>query len=360
MSGLECLIFPAPWSASRLNSVAESANSTKKGVYNRKPARNCWPATPRDWLTAHSRVRLGRLDRFSAIRNSRDVLVRMLARNGSSIQFDTGSGFEILLPASYRSLIIMALDGVLFHTTLVELAKRAVRPGDIVIDGGSNVGFFALLAATRLQGSGSVFAFEPDPETFSLLQQNIHRNGFENTIQAERLALTGSEGTYEFSVDMEEPMLSSLVFRQPNSFGKVRVEGVRLDDFLAASGLERADIIKLDLEGAEPMALEGAHALLPTARMLIFEVNEPQLSQLGIEPVALVERTIATGKFDTVFFIDERSERICHWEPRGFEEALSAYKFINVVCTRSDVIKAQQLPAVQSIPSSSTAEAACR
>ena len=323
-------------------------------------ARDCWPATLRDWLAAHSRVRLGRLDRFRAIRKSRDNVVKVLARSSRSIRFDTGYGFEIFLPAFYRGMIIMALKGVLFHTTLLEVVSRAIRPGDIVIDGGSNVGFLALLAATRLRGSGRVFAFEPDPDTFTLLQQNIRCNGFGDVIRAEQLALTDREGTYDFSVDTEEPMLSSLIFRQASSFGTVRVDGVRLDGFLAASGLERADIIKLDLEGAEPMALEGARAVLPTARMVIFEVNEPQLKQLAVEPVALVERTVAAGKFDTVFFIDERSDKICRWEPPDFEEALNAYKFINVVCTRSGSMETQQLSTMRPIASSSATEASRR
>lgn len=302
---------------------------------------SCWPATLRDWLAAHSRVRVGRLDRFSTIRCFRDVVVKMLAREGSFIRFGTESGFEMLLPASYRSMIIMALDGVLFHTTLIRIANRVIRPGDIVVDGGSNVGFFALLAAKRLHGSGRVFAFEPDPKTFSLLRQNICRNGFENTIRAEPLALTGGDGTFDFSMDAEEPMLSSLIFRQANSSGKTRVEGVRLDGYLAACSLKGADVIKLDLEGAEPMAIEGARAALCGARMLIFEVNEPQLRQLGIEPVTLVEQTIMNGNFDAVFFIDERSESILPWAPQRFEEVLSSYKFVNVVCTRSGVMQDQ-------------------
>jgi FkbM family methyltransferase len=336
-----------------MNSLGSSENLATNGHI---ATRDCWPATLRDWLTAHSCVRLGRLDRFDAIRKSRDNVVKILARTGQSIRFDTGWGFEIFLPAFYRGIVIMALKGVLFHSALVEVMSRAIRPGDIVVDGGSNVGFLALLAATKLRGSGRVIAFEPDPNTFLLLQTNIRHNGFSDVIRAERLALTDNEGMYDFSVDTDEPMLSSLIPRQANSSPMVRVKGVRLDGFLAASGLERADIIKLDLEGAEPMALEGACAVLPTARMLVFETNEPQLKQLGVEPVALVERTAAAGRFDTIFFIDERSENKVRWEPRDFEEALHAYKFINVVCTRSNSTEKQQLPGRGSVASSGATE----
>lgn len=297
--------------------------------------RDCWPASPRDWLAAHSRVRLGRLDRLAAIRNGRDSIVKILARQGSSIRFATRYGFEIFLPASYRGMIIMALEGILFHSTLIEVARRAIRPGDIVIDGGSNVGFFTLLAATELRGCGRVLAFEPDPGTWALLQQNIRWNGFNNLIRAEQQALTDSSGILDFSVDTEEPMLSSLIARETSSSRTVHVAGVRLDSYLSAAGLNGADIIKLDLEGAEPLALEGARAVLPTTRLLIFEANEPQLGHLGVKPAALVERTAALGRFDEISFIDERSEQICPWDPRDFLDALHAYKFINVLCARS-------------------------
>jgi hypothetical protein len=176
-----------------------------------EPIRNCRPATLRDWLTAHSRVRLGRLDRFEAVRNIRDGLVKLLARGGTSVRFNTEYEFEILLPAYSPGIIIMALRGILFHATLLEVASRAIRPGDIVIDGGSNVGFFALLAATRLRSQGRVVAFEPAPETFSLLVQNIRLNGFGNIIRAEQMALTDREGSFDFAFNSEEPMLSSLV-----------------------------------------------------------------------------------------------------------------------------------------------------
>ena|SRR5437016_1990032 len=321
-------------------------------MVGRMPGTGCWPATLRDWLTAHSRVRLGRLDRSPLIHGGRKSLVKILSRDGSTIRFDTNYGFEILLPASYRAMIIMALRGVLFHSTLIDVASRAIQPGDIVIDGGSNIGFFALFAATRLQGKGCVFAFEPDPETFSLVQKNIRRNGFGNIIRAERLALTDKDGTLDFAVNSEEPMLSSLVAGNSSSAGLTRVSGVCLDNFLAASGVDRADIVKLDLEGAEPLALAGARKALPSVRMLIFEANKPQLQQLAISPVELVERTAAAGRFDTVSFIDERSEKVCCWKPREFEEALNAYKFINVVCERSCSAEKRASPPLQSaVPS---------
>ena len=296
--------------------------------------RGCRPATLRDWLTAHSRVRLGRLDRFPAIRRGRDRIVKTLAHGGSSIEFDTEYGFKMFLPASYVGMIIMALDGILFHPTLVDVATRAIRPGDIVVDGGSNVGFFSLLAGRLLQGKGRVFAFEPDPESFELLRKNVECNGLLAVTEVAELALTNSNGSFEFSVAVDEPMLSGLLARPDVRCRMIRVQGTRLDDYLTALGQTHVDVIKLDLEGAEPEALSGMRGTLRSARLLIFEVNEPQLKAVGVDSLTLIRETAEAGSFDTIAYIDERKNRICSWDQEDFLRVLQDYKFVNVLCAK--------------------------
>jgi FkbM family methyltransferase len=318
--------------------MPEASRSPHSGSAAGRKSHDCRPASVRDWLAAHARVRLGRFDRFTVVRATRDLLVRLVAREGSAILFLTPYGFQILLPATYTSLIIMALDGVLFHPALLELSRRVIRAGDIVVDGGSNVGFFALLAARLLGKNGRVFAFEPDPESFLLLRRNVESNGLLGTVQLEERALTDANGSFDFSVAVQEPMLSSLVARAQVDSRVIRVHGVRLDDYFVMNGIEKADVIKLDLEGAEPLALEGMTSALATARLIIFEVNEPQLAGVGVDPVELITRTAVTGAFDTVLFIDERTNQIREWDADNFREALHAYKYVNVLCVRAGAI----------------------
>ena len=129
-----------------------------------------------------------------------------------------------------------------------------IRPGDVVIDGGSNVGFFSMLAATFLKGSGRVISFEPDPNTFGMLRKNVENNGFESMVRLEEKALTDQNGTFEFAVSPHEPLRSSLFVSAGPTGKTIRVSGVRLDDYITAHGLRSVDVIKLDLEGAEPFA----------------------------------------------------------------------------------------------------------
>ena len=319
--------------------MPEASHSSPFSEVGRHKSRDCRPASARDWLAAHARVRFGRLNRFAAVRGVRDVLVHLLSREGTGILFLTPYGFQILLPASYTNLIIMALDGVLFHPSLLELTRRVIRTGDVVVDGGSNIGFFALFAARLLGGKGRVFAFEPDTQSFLLLKRNVESNGLTGTVQLEEQALTDANGSFEFSVSVQEPMLSSLVARADvDDTRLIRVQGTRLDDYFEKNGVKQADVIKLDLEGAEPRALDGMTSILASARLVIFEINEPQLAAIGIDPVTLITKTAAKGTFETILYIDERNDQICEWEPDTFREALHAYKYVNVLCAKRGAI----------------------
>jgi FkbM family methyltransferase len=319
----------------RSDSICELASEGSVKDNGRQHERDCWPASHRDWLTAHSLIRLGRFDRFSGIRRSRNRLVAALAREDSSIRFGTRFGFDVYLPASYRGFVNMALCGVLFHSTLIAVAKGVIRPGDVVVDGGTNVGVFALLAATVLKGNGRVFAFEPEPNTCSLLRRNIRWNGFDDVIQAEQQALADNDGICDFGVDWEEPMLSSLVSSRPNSSRTIQVRSVRLDNFLAASGLTRVDVVKLDLEGGEPACIRGMQESIRYARCLILEVDQPRLEKQAIRPLEFVEQVRDMGGFSVVEVCDEQQAKLAPWENGdGVKHLLSKFGYANIVLHR--------------------------
>jgi FkbM family methyltransferase len=240
----------------------------------------------------------------------------------------------MLLPYSYQSLVGMALGGVLFHRKLLEVLARVIRRGDVFVDGGSNLGFYSLWAAHLMGGQGRVFAFEPDPGTFALLRENVEANGLRQIVQIEQLALTDSNGEFDFSSAVDEPMMSSLLPRPDVAGRMLRVSGTRLDDYFASIGQERADVIKLDLEGAEPEALSGMSGTLRSARLLIFEINEPQLKAVDLDPLTLVSQTAEAGSFDTITFIDERNSCIRPWDRQEFARILQDHKFVNVLCAK--------------------------
>ena len=139
------------------------------------------------------------------------------------------------------------------------LYERELRPGMTVVDAGANVGYFSLLFARLVGPTGRVFALEPDPRNFNLLRRNIDRNGYRN-ITAVPVALSRENGRQKFS-------------RSPHNFAdhclgdglgqreKIEVEVVRLDDLFSGPS-KRVDLLKLDIQGAEFAAIDGARELL--------------------------------------------------------------------------------------------------
>jgi len=294
------------------------------------------PASLQDWLAVHLAVRLARFDRLEWVKEMRQAVVSRIAREESAIRFATPYGFDLLLPSADQGTLIMALGKARLHPRVREILEATIRPGDIVIDGGSNVGFFSLLAARLLDGRGQVISFEPDPSTFGLLRQNVEYNGLQSIVRMEEKALTNSDGTFEFAVLPHEPMRNSL-FAKPGPAGKtIRVSGVRLDDYIQANDLQSVDIIKLDLEGAEPFALAGMAKSLITARLLVFEVNGPLLNQLGVEPLELVRRIVEQGSFKQISFVDEQENRTYAWNPEHFQLVLRDREIVDVLCAKNE------------------------
>jgi FkbM family methyltransferase len=321
-----------------LSSATETARRETSAISNLADARDCRPSSARDWLAAHARIRLGRLDRLPGFRRGRNTLVAALAREDCSIRFTTSYGFDVFLPATYRGFIGGALAGELFHSTLIALTKEVIRPGDVVVDGGSNVGFFALFSATLLKGNGRVFAFEAEPNTCALLRRNVRWNKFDGVVQAEEKALTDRDVDCQFSFDWEDPMLSSLVSGRPGLSRAIQVRGVRLDTFLSASGAERVDVVKLDLEGGEPACIRGMQESIKHVRCLILEVDRLRLEKQGIGALQFVEQVRDTGSFDEVYVCDERQGKLVPWgNGDGAKDVLSEVGYANLVLHRGSL-----------------------
>lgn len=169
-----------------------------------------------------------------------------------------------------------------------EVFQRLLRPGDTVIDLGANIGIYTLLAAKIIGPSGSVWAFEPDPRNFALLTKNIQENGY-TQITAVQKAVSHQSGFVS-------------LFRSPINWGDhrllpspdhqemVHVESVTLDDYPPLK-TTRVHAIKMDIQGAEGLALQGMVRLLarqPTLAILM-EFWPEGLDQNQTPPIILLD-----------------------------------------------------------------------
>jgi len=140
---------------------------------------------------------------------------------------------------------------------------RAIQPGMVVFDLGANVGFYSLIAAVRTGDGGRVYAFEPVSRNLDFLRRHLDRNRIRN-VEIVEAAVSDASGLAAF-----EESASSAMGRIGAS-GRLKIRTVTLDEMVLDRGLPMPDAIKIDIEGGERRALEGARGILERRHPLIF------------------------------------------------------------------------------------------
>ena len=203
---------------------------------------------------------------------------------------------------------------------------HVLRPGMAFVDVGANIGYFSVLASRRVGERGRVFAVEPDPYTVRLLEANLSRNGCAN-VSVLRMAAAAATGTVPFAVATEGRSGSSI---RPGSTSLAAVPSARLDDVL---GDEEVDVMKVDVEGAEPWVLRGAEAIIRRSRELTIVVEfRPTLPQGGLEPLEALALYRSLG---LELYAIRRDGRVTPAEPAELVEQRSEGSFTNIVLRKA-------------------------
>lgn len=161
--------------------------------------------------------------------------------------------------------------------------EKTVSPGDVFVDVGANFGVYSLVASKLVGAAGRVLAFEPARQSFAILQQNIALNGFSN-VHAFQLAVTKRAGK-AWLYHGWDPVGNSLGMDPLCGDEGEEVQTAALDNVLEENGIDRVDVIKIDVEGAEELVLRGATRYLTTyCPTVIFEFNPACALRLGLSP----------------------------------------------------------------------------
>lgn len=148
----------------------------------------------------------------------------------------------------------------LYEPETVLLMERYLRPGDVFIDVGANLGYLSAVGAGLVGTTGEVHAFEPVPVYHERLASLSHLNPT-HRIVARNLALGEREGTATLSVAAGENIgWNTMVpgFMRPEDAAEtIRVPVERLDSYLEGEGLREVALIKIDTEGFELPVLLG-------------------------------------------------------------------------------------------------------
>jgi FkbM family methyltransferase len=191
--------------------------------------------------------------------------------------------------ADYESNMFLALRGFL-------------RPGMVCMDIGANAGLFTLFMAKHVGHEGKVYAYEPTPDTFQLLQKNIALNAFRNIV-AENAAITEESGTVELHVGPPDLCVYNSIGpvvhpdARGGQFSRVSVPATTIDEYCANHDVVRVDCVKIDVEGAEFQVLRGMRRVLEENLqiVLLIEFSRVTSTACGASVNVMAEWLAAMG-----------------------------------------------------------------
>jgi FkbM family methyltransferase len=174
------------------------------------------------------------------------------------------------------------------------LMDRALRPGATVIDVGAHTGYNVVYAAERVGRAGRVVAIEPARDNLALLRENVGRNGLDNVVVHE-VAAGRARGTHDFYVRGGHSAVNSLfadsVYASVTAVESTTVAPV--DDLVDGD----ADLVKIDVEGAELDVLAGMTRLLRSPGIRLIVEWHPALQEMAGYPADALPRFLLNQGF---------------------------------------------------------------
>ncbi|MCI0330811.1 MAG: FkbM family methyltransferase [candidate division Zixibacteria bacterium] len=181
-----------------------------------------------------------------------------------------------------------------------------VKKGDVVLDVGANVGYYTLLFSRWVGETGKVYAFEPDPDNFALLQKNVRANRRQNVTLVQK-GVSNRTGKLKLYLSGRNKA-GHRIYATGEARPSLEIESVRLDDFFRDYE-GKIDFIKMDIEGAEALALEGMAELLAKngTLKLATEFWPSALKAAGTDPGKYLSSLVEAGF--VLLEIDEQKEQ---------------------------------------------------
>ena len=180
-----------------------------------------------------------------------------------AVELDTAIG-TLWFDGADEQLVRWIRSQGVWEADVMKLLGRTLRPGGVFVDVGAHVGFHSVLAGQLVGPAGKVFAVEPAPWAVDLLRANVRRHGLDVTVLP--FAASDEAGTVRLALDEAHRSGAHL----SEAEDAVEVQAAPLDELLPDVAV---DVLKVDVEGAEPLVLRGARSLLRRSPHLLAVVE---------------------------------------------------------------------------------------
>lgn len=205
-------------------------------------------------------------------------------RDGADYRAAGGFTFQIDNRDPFQATMLFGL----YDPIVERIVSRYTTPGGIAIDAGAHLGYFSLRLARLVGRDGAVHAFECDPRLIPRLKRHAEINGL-SWLTVNACGLLDVEKDAELYLPDQLGWSSTI----KDAWGATQSTNVRMttiDHYVAERGIdpERLSFIKLDVEGAELLALRGASSVLrQTSAPVLIEYLPERMGQLGQQPEEL-------------------------------------------------------------------------
>lgn len=204
----------------------------------------------------------------------------------------------------FRSIFVKGI----YDPNLVVVVDALLPTKGVLLDVGANMGYCSLLMSKSVGDSGKVFAIEPSERDFLRLVDNVALNRLDN-VYVYRFAISDEPGDVEISIATEErSFLNTLGFEFSNKgiekLKTEKVEAITLDKFVEKEGIDKIDVIKMDIEGSELKALTGARKSIEMYRpALVLGINKNSL-KANAASVEEVEKLLKELRYKMYYLIE--------------------------------------------------------
>lgn len=206
--------------------------------------------------------------------------------------------------------------------------KKFLKPGMIAVDAGANIGYFSLLMARLVGQSGQVHAFEPGKENVSLLTKNVKLNAYK-TVKVNNAAISSKSGTLTFYLSDTNPQDHRIIKDINEKRKSYSVKAVTLDDYFRN---KKVDFMKMDIQGAELLALEGSKKILSKYHpILVIEYWPYGIIQADRKPEELF--SILEKYNYSIKLINQKNGSLTKIDKKKLLSTASPQDIFNFLCT---------------------------
>ncbi|MFP5270561.1 FkbM family methyltransferase [Coleofasciculus sp.] len=219
---------------------------------------------------------------------------RITYQQGKNFYYKVKAGFKFICLPESKTSVNLYLQNELYEDIELKIAGMWLYKNDTCLDLGANIGYCSALFANKVSSQGKVIAVEASPQTSEYLDKAIRLLNLRQ-VNLEQGCVIDRDGFVDFMVSRDGSLdvKQSLTINpeEKDAFQKKTVKAFTINKLIKKHKIsQNVSLVKMDIEGAEPLALKGGSLLFEGTSLPLFiiEIYKLGLSRLGFDPKDIV------------------------------------------------------------------------